>query len=54
MSENSAEFKRVQDQFQAGKIQALIRIQNKIIYKKYFEEGLFLQSLNNGKSVKKM
>ena len=40
--------------FKVGKIKALIRIQNKIIYKKYYEEGLFLKTYNGGQMVKKM
>ena len=32
----------------------LVRIQNKVIYKKYYEEGLFLKSQNDGNPVKKM
>ena len=39
--------------FTFGKIKQLIRIQNKIIYKKYYEEGLFLKDMN-GAPVKKM
>ena len=39
---NSDEFIRVQSLFKLGKIKALVRIQNKVIFKKYYEEGLFL------------
>ncbi len=52
--EGSVEYNKVQNIFKVGKIKVLIRIQNKIIYKKYYEEGLFLKNLNNGASVKKM
>ena len=52
--EGSAEFMRVQDLFKVAKIRSLVRIQNKIIYKKYYEEGLFLKSQNDGTAVKKM
>lgn len=45
---------RVQDLFKVAKIRSLVRIQNKIIYKKYYEEGLFLKSQNDGTAVKKM
>ena len=45
---------RVQDLFKVGKIKSLIRVQNKIIYKKYFEEGSFLKDQNGGTPVKKM
>jgi hypothetical protein len=51
---NSDEFNRVQSLFKVGKIQSLMRIQNKIIYKKYYEEGLFLKNVNGGTAVKKM
>ncbi len=32
----------------------MIRIQNKIIYDKYYEEGQFLRSINGDKAVKTM
>ena len=32
----------------------LIRIQNKSVYKKYYEEKAFLKELNGGKDVKEM
>ena len=36
------------------KIKKLLRIQNKPIYKKYFEEKKFLKELNGGKDLKEM
>ena len=54
MDEKSNEFAQIQAKFTQSKITKLLRIQNKIIYKKYYEEGMCLKSLNSGDPVKTM
>ena len=52
VSENSEEFKEVQKKFTAGRIKKLERVQNKIVYQKYFEEKLATMERNEGRSMK--
>lgn len=50
---NSPEFLDVQGKFTCAKIKSLFRIQNKIIFNKYFEEKKFLENMT-GKPIKTM
>lgn len=52
VSKNTPEFQSVQKAFTAGNIVELLRIQNRLIFKKFYEEKLCLQELNGGKEVK--
>ncbi len=51
--QNSPEFLNVQGKFTCAKIKTLIRIQNKIIYNKFFQEKKFLENMT-GKPIKTM
>lgn len=48
MPKNTVEFQNVQKAFTAGNIVELVRIQNKLIFKKFYEEKLCIQELNGG------
>lgn len=50
---NTPEFNNVQAKFTVSKIRTLIRIQNKIIFNKYFQEKKFLENMT-GKTIKTM
>jgi hypothetical protein len=51
---DTEEFKKIQNRFTAGKIVELIRIQNRIIYNKFYDEKVYLCNLNGGNEVKQM
>ena len=52
VDKTTKEFKDIQDKFYTvGTIQELLRIQNKIVYKKYYDEKNWLKELNEGKEV---
>lgn len=42
----------MQKVFTVGEIKQLLRIQNKLVYKKYNDEKICLADLNGGKKVK--
>ena len=50
----SDEFRKVQEAFKISPILELYRIQNKPIYKQYYEEKNFLRELNGGQEVREM
>ncbi len=51
---NSDQFKQVAAHFGIFPIKQLLRIQNKVVYKKFYEEKEELKRLNEGKPVKEM
>ena len=53
VNNQSGEFQDVQKLFTQGNIKTLLRIQNKIIFKKYYEEEKCLEGLS-GRPIKKM